>query len=168
MPSALRGQLAALGIRPEYLGIARDERADLRTRIERGLKCDVLLATGGVSMGEYDLVKAVFLECGLQIHFDKVSMKPGKPTVFATGAGRVAFGLPGNPVSAFVAFENFVRPALGRLCGLADPDLARIRGTLTRGMRQIPGRTAFLPAWVTLGQDSWVVEPLNWRGSGTS
>ncbi len=163
---SLRGQLATLGICPEYLGIARDERKHLRARIQEGLKSDVLLATGGVSMGEYDLVKATFAECGLQIRFDRVSMKPGKPTVFATATGKLVFGLPGNPVSSFVAFENFVRPALGRLCGLANPDLPRIRGTLTRGMRQLPGRTAFLPAWVTLEKDTWTVDPVKWRGSG--
>ena len=163
---SLRGQLAAFGIFPGYLGIARDEPGHLRARIEEGLKRDVLIVTGGVSMGEYDLVKTILAECGMRIGFDKVSMKPGKPTVFATGAGKLAFGLPGNPVSAFVAFENFVRPALGRLCGLEDPDLPRIRGALTRDMKQVPGRTAFLPAWVTLRREGWTVEPLRWRGSG--
>jgi molybdopterin molybdotransferase len=163
---SLRGQLAALGLVPDYLGIAPDDPDDLRALVREGLKRDVLLVTGGVSMGEYDLVKGIFQECGLTIRFDRVSMKPGKPTVLATGIGGIAFGLPGNPVSSFVAFENFVRPALGRLCGLRHPDLPRVRGTLTRAMRQVPGRTAFLPAWVTMEGAGWTIEPLDWHGSG--
>ena len=78
---------------------------------------------------------AALTACGMVIRFDKVAMKPGKPTVFATGGARMAFGLPGNPVSAFVAFENFVRPALGRMCGLENPDLPQVRGVLTRAMK---------------------------------
>jgi molybdopterin molybdotransferase len=163
---SLRGQLGVLGITPDYLGIARDDLAHLRAMVSDGLKRDVLLVTGGVSMGEYDLVKRVFAESGLTIHFDKVSMKPGKPTVFATGPGRIAFGLPGNPVSTFVAFENFVRPALGRLAGRRLPDLPRVRARLRGSMRQVAGRTAFLPAWLTLDSEGWAVEALRWRGSG--
>jgi molybdopterin molybdotransferase len=78
----------------------------------------------------------------------------------------MAFGLPGNPVSAFVAFENFVRPALGRMCGLENPDLPQVRGVLTRAMKQIPGRTAYLPAWVSWHDSGWTITPLQWRGSG--
>jgi molybdopterin molybdotransferase len=163
---SLTGQLAALGIRPDYLGIARDDAGHLRSLVSEGLRRDVLILTGGVSMGDYDLVKGVLDELGAQIHFARVAMKPGKPTVFATRERRLVFGLPGNPVSTFVSFENFVRPALGRMCGIARPELPRITGTLTREMKQSPGRTAFLPASVTISGGRWEVEPLPWRGSG--
>ena len=97
--------------------------------------------------------------------FSRVAMRPGKPTVFARKEDKLVFGLPGNPVSTFVAFENFVRPALGRICGHPQPDLPRIHGTLTRDLKQSPGRTSFLPSWVSLEGGQWAVEPLSWKGS---
>ena len=162
---SLKAQLGLLGIEAEYLGIARDDPDELRRRMVEGLERDVLILTGGVSMGEYDFVKEVFQELGLQILFTRVAMKPGKPTVFARKGDRLVFGLPGNPVSTFVSFENFVRPALGRICGLARPDLPRVRGELLRDMKQTPGRTAFLPAWAQWQATGWTVEPLRWKGS---
>src|SRR5438093_933356 len=162
---SLSGQVRLMGLEPEYLGIARDEKEELRRLILDGLQRDVLILTGGVSMGEYDLVKGVFEELGLQILFTRVAMKPGKPTVFARKGDRLVFGLPGNPVSTFVSFENFVRPALGRICGLARPELPRVRGELLRDMKQTPGRTAFLPAWAQWQATGWTVEPLRWKGS---
>jgi molybdopterin molybdotransferase len=162
---SLSGQLAQMGLGADYLGIGRDDKEELRRLMEMGLERDVLILTGGVSMGEYDFVKDIFEELGLQIFFTKVRMKPGKPTVFARKGDKLVFGLPGNPVSTFVAFENFVRPALGRLCGLAKPDLPRIQGELLRDMKQKPGRTAFLPAWVSGRENGWTIEPLRWKGS---
>ena len=162
---SLSGQLAQMGLQADYLGIARDDKAELRRLIESGLERDVLILTGGVSMGEYDFVKDIFEELGLEIFFTKVRMKPGKPTVFARKEDKLVFGLPGNPVSTFVAFENFVRPALGRMCGFTRPELPRIKGELLRDMQQTPGRTAFLPAWVSGGANGWTIEPLRWRGS---
>jgi molybdopterin molybdotransferase len=162
---SLSAQLRLLGVEPEYLGIAPDTKEALRRMLGLGLEREVVILTGGVSMGEYDFVKDVFHELGLQILFTKVAMKPGKPTVFARKGDKLVFGLPGNPVSTFVAFENFVRPALGRMCGFARPELPRIRGCLLQDMKQKPGRTAFLPAWVAWEQDGWKVEPLRWKGS---
>ena len=108
-----------------------------------GLERDVLIITGGVSMGEYDFVRDVFQDLELEILFSKVAIKPGKPTVFARRGNKLVFGLPGNPISALITFECFVRPALGRLCGMANPDLPRMKGELLADMRQSPGRTAF-------------------------
>jgi molybdopterin molybdotransferase len=162
---SLGAQIRLMGIEPDYLGIARDDREELRRRVSEGLECDVLIVSGGVSMGEYDFGKEVFQGLGLQILFSKVAMKPGKPTVFARKGDKLVFGLPGNPVSTFVSFENFVRPALGRLCGFRHPDLTRVRGELLRDMKQTPGRTAFLPAWTALTAAGWTIEPLRWRGS---
>jgi molybdopterin molybdotransferase len=162
---SLGAQLRLMNIEPDYLGIVRDDREELRARVSEGLERDVLIVTGGVSMGEYDFGKDVFRELGLEILFSKVAMKPGKPTVFARKGDKLVFGLPGNPVSTFISFENFVRPALGRLCGLRRPDLPRVRGELLRDMKQAPGRTAFLPAWAAMGPTGWTVAPLRWKGS---
>ncbi|NWG14515.1 MAG: molybdopterin molybdenumtransferase MoeA, partial [Acidobacteria bacterium] len=87
-----------------------------------GLQRHVVVVTGGVSVGEYDLVEDVLRDMGLEIIFNKVAIRPGKPTVFARGGDWLVFALPGNPVSSFVTFEFLVRPALGRMCGLRTPE----------------------------------------------
>jgi molybdopterin molybdotransferase len=162
----LSSQLSYMGIQSDYLGIARDNMEELRRKMLLGLERDVLIITGGVSMGEYDFVQDVFQDLGLEILFNKVAIKPGKPTVFARKGNKLIFGLPGNPISALVTFECFVRPALGRLCGIEKPELPRMKGELLKDMRQSPGRTAYMPAWVTWQEDGWKVEPLNWKSSG--
>jgi molybdopterin molybdotransferase len=154
-----------MDIEAEYLGIARDDKEELYRKMHAGLERDVLIITGGVSMGEYDFVQEVFRELGLEILFSKVAIKPGKPTVFARRGDRLVFGLPGNPISALVTFECFVRPALGRLCGMKSPELPRMMGELLADMKQSPGRMAFLPAWVFWEEDGWKVEPLAWKSS---
>jgi molybdopterin molybdotransferase len=162
---SISSQLHLMGWKATRLGIARDEIEDLRKKIKLGLRKDVLIITGGVSMGKYDLVKEAFLDLGLEVLFDKVAMKPGKPTVFARRGNKLIFGLPGNPVSSFMAFENFVRPALAKLAGHDQPGLFKIRGELQRELKQTPGRTSFLPARTTWSNDKWRVEPLKWKGS---
>ena len=162
---SLSGQLKQLAIEPQYLGIAPDEKAELRNMIRAGLEKDVLLLTGGVSMGEYDFVTEIFVELELDIVFTKVAMRPGKPTVFARRGDQLVYGLPGNPISTYVAFENFVRPALGRMCGYHQPELPRIRGALRREMKQKRGRTSFLPAWIICEDGEWTIDPIRWKGS---
>jgi molybdopterin molybdotransferase len=114
----LASQLRYLDLEADYLGIVIDDKEELREKMLSGLKRDVLIITGGVSMGEYDFVRDVFKDLELEILFNKVAIKPGKPTVFARRGDRLVFGLPGNPISALVTFECFVRPVLGRLCGI--------------------------------------------------
>jgi molybdopterin molybdotransferase len=161
----LASQLRLMGLEADYLGIVRDDREELRGKMLLGLESDVLIVTGGVSMGEYDFVRDVFKDLELEILFSKVAIKPGKPTVFARRGNKLVFGLPGNPISALITFECFVRPALGRLCGMTAPELPRMKGELLADMRQSPGRTAFMPAWVTWRDDGWKVEPLLWKSS---
>jgi molybdopterin molybdotransferase len=161
----LASQLRYMDIEADYLGVAKDDKRELRLRMLSGLERDVLIITGGVSMGEYDLVQDVFHELGLEILFSKVAIKPGKPTVFARRGEKLVFGLPGNPISALVTFECFVRPVLGRLCGMKSPELPRMKGELQADMKQSPGRTAFMPAWVFWEEDGWKVEPLLWKSS---
>ncbi len=161
----LAGQLRLMGIEPDYLGIARDDREELRRKMLAGLGHDVLIITGGVSMGDYDFVQDVFKDLRLEILFSKVAIKPGKPTVFARRGDNLVFGLPGNPISALITFECFVRPVLGRLCGMTRPELPRMKGELLADMTQSPGRTAYMPAWVSWKDDGWKVEPLRWKSS---
>jgi molybdopterin molybdotransferase len=161
----LSSQLRYMDLEADYLGIVRDDREELRSKMLAGLDRDVLIITGGVSMGEYDFVRDVFDDLGLEILFSKVAIKPGKPTVFARKGDKLIFGLPGNPISALVTFECFVRPVLGRLCGMTSPELPRMKGELLGDMRQSPGRTAYLPAWVSWEAGGWKVEPLQWKSS---
>jgi molybdopterin molybdotransferase len=161
----LASQLKLMDLDADYLGIVRDDKDELRRQMLAGLERDVLIITGGVSMGEYDFVHHVFRDLGLEILFNKVAIKPGKPTVFARRDDKLIFGLPGNPISALITFECFVRPVLGRLCGVKSPELPRMRGELLADMRQSPGRTAFMPAWVFWKDDGWKVEPLLWKSS---
>ncbi len=162
---SISAQLSAMGIKPANLGIAKDDREELLMRLTRGLEFDILILTGGVSMGEYDLVKDVFAQLHLEIVFSGVAMRPGKPTVFARRGDTLVFGLPGNPVSTFVAFENFVRPAIGRMCGLAAFELPRVRGELQADLKQSTGRESYLPARVSMDVDGWKISPLPWKGS---
>ncbi len=114
---------AAAGVGAEVVlqpSVADDEEA-LRETLERGLAADVLVTSGGVSVGEHDLVRAVELELGVEEVFWRVAMKPGKPVSFGVRGETLVFGLPGNPVSALVGCELFVKPALRALQGLADP-----------------------------------------------
>jgi molybdopterin molybdotransferase len=161
----LSSQLQLMGLKAEYLGIVQDDKEDLRRKMLLGLEKDVLIITGGVSMGEYDFVPHVFRDLGLEILFSKVAIKPGKPTVFARKGEKLIFGLPGNPISALVTFECFVRPVLGRMCGFSQPDLPRMKGELLADMRQSPGRMAFFPAWVFWDEERWKVDPLPWKNS---
>jgi len=118
----LLGQVKRAGAVPIYMGIAGDTPESLRSLITRGLEqADVLLLSGGVSAGKFDLVPNVLQELGIVAHFHKVMLKPGKPLLFGTRDRKLVFGLPGNPVSSFVCFELFIRPALRRLSGEHDP-----------------------------------------------
>jgi molybdopterin molybdotransferase len=161
----LTSQLRLMGLDPDYLGIARDDVAELRQVLREGLERDMVIITGGVSMGEYDFVRDVFDELGFEILFNKVAIKPGKPTVFARRGDRLIFGLPGNPISALITFECFVRPVLGRMCGMIKPELPRMKGELLADTKQTPGRTAYMPGWAFWEDDGWKVEPLSWKSS---
>lgn len=162
---SLYGQVMKCGGIPLILDPAKDNLADLRRQIQRGLESDVLLVSGGVSMGKYDLVEPVFEELGVTVHFDSVSMRPGKPTVFATWKDRWVFGLPGNPLSTFVAFELFVRPVLRTLQGLSAADLPVVKGRLQKEVVERSGRSAFLPSRVSNVPGVLTISPVDWKGS---
>jgi molybdopterin molybdotransferase len=156
---------------PRYLGIARDDPACLRPMVCDGLKSPVLLLSGGVSAGKLDLVPGVLREAGVVAHFHKVEMKPGKPVFFGTctrsGGGNptLVFGLPGNPVSVLVCFELFVRPALRRLRGHADPGPHFVSAVLSEDFAYRTDRPTYHPAHLELSATGWRVRVVPWIGS---
>ncbi len=115
----LMAQVLETGAEPLNLGVASDRREDIETRLAWGRAADVLLSSAGVSVGEHDFVKEAFTRLGATLHLWRVSMRPGKPITFGSLGERPVFGLPGNPVSAMVTFELFVRPALRKMAGHA-------------------------------------------------
>jgi molybdenum cofactor synthesis domain-containing protein len=138
-----------IGLRFESLGIAPDRVDEIRTLVERGLRSDVLLLCGGVSMGELDLVEGVLAGLGCETHFDAVAIQPGKPLVFATHPGGLVFGLPGNPASVMVSFWLFVRPALRRLMGIEEDWWSgALAGVLEAPLPGSKNRDRFLSATV--------------------
>jgi len=153
------------GVGAESLGVARDTLDHLGERIARGLERDVLLVSGGVSVGEWDLVPKVLRDLGVTIHFATVRMKPGKPTLFATHGRGLVFGLPGNPVSTIVGFHLFVRPALGKMMGQADPAPPALEATLAGETKVHGSRMTFVPAILRQEGETWVVKAVETRGS---
>lgn len=130
---------------PINLGIAKDTKGDISSKIEIGLKeADMLITSGGVSVGDYDIVKDVLLDMGLIVKFHKVAMKPGKPTLFGTIKGKPFFGLPGYPVSSMVCFEILVRPAILKMGGRKNLERPIIRVRLQEDIRKKKGRTHYL------------------------
>jgi molybdopterin molybdotransferase len=139
---------------------AADDEATLWDALERGLSADVLVTSGGVSVGEHDLVRSVERELGVEEIFWRVSIKPGKPISFGTRGGTLVFGLPGNPVSALVGCELFVKPALRAMQGLADPLPRYEPGRLSAGLRRNGERDEFVRARTRVEEDSVVLEPV--------
>lgn len=148
------------------LEIAGDSRQELTARLAQGLQADLLVTTGGVSMGEYDLVKECLSELGFELGFWKVAIKPGKPVLFGTAQGTPVFGLPGNPAAAAATFELFARPALRRLAGDPAPQPRRCRATLTCPVRGAGNRQSFLWGRVEESQGHYRFTPSSRQGSG--
>lgn len=160
----LHAQVVAAGAEPVLLGIGRDNLDDLRRQIGRGLQHDVLLVSGGVSMGKYDFVENVFAEFGVEVEFDSVSMKPGKPTVFGLRNDTFVFGLPGNPVSTMVAFRMFVIPVLQSLLKFSSTSQT-LRARLDAPATCDSARTAIVPALVRFEGESYWIQTAPWKGS---
>jgi len=161
----LQAQVTRAGGIPRYLGIARDRAEELRTRIKEGLQSDLLVLSGGVSAGKLDLVPGVLQELGVQVHFHKVEMKPGKPVFFGTWDQTLVFGLPGNPVSALVCFELFVRPAIRRLAGHARSGPFFVEASLTENFAYKTDRPTYYPAWLAWEEKGYHARPVPWFGS---
>lgn len=167
---SLAAQVTLAGGEALAAGSARDEVADLRAGIERGLEADLLLLSGGVSAGKYDLVEPVLKDLGAEIFFDAVALRPGKPVVFGWCRGKPVFGLPGNPVSTMVTFELFVVPAIEALSGCPPKPLPVFKARLAHPVDEKGGVAHVLPARVTWPKGETGPEPkvevLLWEGSG--
>jgi molybdopterin molybdotransferase len=161
----LCAQVVRAGCRARYVGIARDTIESLRIFVTEGLRSDVLLLTGGVSAGKLDLVPGVLEELGVQPVFHKVAMKPGKPLYFGKKDRTLVFGLPGNPVSALVGFELFVRSALNVMLGRPAPGPRQVTARLGADVAHHGDRQTYHPARLEPAADGWRVTPVPWFGS---
>ena len=149
---ALMAQVQALGIEPVLLGIARDDAQELAGFLKHGLEFDVLLVSGGSSVGAHDYVRPTLEALGVSMHFWRVEMRPGHPVAFGTSDTSLVFGLPGNPVSSMVCFEQFVLPALRRMMGSARLFRRTLKAKLAHPVRIYPRRTEFVR--VVLSRDT--------------
>jgi molybdopterin molybdotransferase len=151
---------------PIQLGIARDRKEEIKEKLLQGLRADVLISSAGVSVGDYDFVKDVLTDLGVEIVFWKVAMKPGMPVLFGTTQRKPVFGLPGNPVSSMVSFEQFVRPSLLKMMGHRKLFRPVIDAILNEDIQKRPGRRHFIRALVTFEKDQYFVVPTGAQGSG--
>src|SRR5580658_354778 len=163
---SLAAQVRLAGGKPVLLGNAMDREDDLASKIRRGLQEDLLVLSGGVSMGKYDLVEKVLKEMGTEFYFDAVAIRPGKPAVFGKCGEKFVFGLPGNPVSTMVTFELFVAPAVDLLAGAETRELPIAEARLGGALNEKAGVTHFLPARMEGQGTAREVKVLKWQGSG--
>ena len=159
---SLDAQARRAGAVPVIQPVARDTHEATREALRRGLQASLLLVSGGVSVGKYDVVESALASLGAEFFFDRVLIQPGQPLVFGRAQGTFFFGLPGNPVSTMVTFEVFARAAVELLAGQRQAPLAMSWARLAAPFRHKPGLTRFLPAY--LGEDGSLM-PIGWRGS---
>jgi len=159
-------QVAAAGGEPNILSIARDERSPLRALIEQGLQSDLLLLSGGVSMGKYDLVEQVLAELAAEFFFTGAQIQPGRPVVFGRARDRYFFGLPGNPISTMVTFELFAKAMLDALAGTAPRPLQFLHARVKTELTVKTGLRRFLPGFLSGEFENVEVKLAGWHGSG--
>jgi len=165
---SLTAYAALAGATVERMPLTGDETSLLKKQIaEAAKRCDLIVTSGGVSMGVYDLTKSALKELDAEIFFERVALRPGKPTVFARlPNGTLVFGLPGNPVSVAVTFNLFARTALLAMQGAADPTLKRETAALARSVKGTTDRESYLPAQLMTNDDAELIAfPLKWGGS---
>lgn len=152
----------------ERLPLTGDETSLLTNQIAQAAeRCDVIITSGGVSMGVYDVTKSAINELKAEVFFERVALRPGKPTVFARlPNGALFFGLPGNPVSVSVTFNLFARTALLAMQNAADPVLKKETAALAKSVKGTADRDAYLPVQLTTNDDGQLIAfPLKWGGS---
>jgi molybdopterin molybdotransferase len=163
---ALAAQVMECGAVPMQLGIARDSKNDLAEKFRMALRADVILSSGGVSVGDYDLVRDIMKELGSRMQFWRVAMRPGRPLAFGTMGGKPLFGLPGNPVSSMVSFEQFVRPALLKMMGHRHLYRRAVCATLKENISKQEGFRYFLRACLECKDGRYTVTTTGKQGSG--
>lgn len=163
---SLYSQIIEAGGIPVNKGVAKDSRENLRKALASCLDCDIIVTSGGVSMGEYDYVKDVMNELGMEEKFWKVAMRPGKPNLFGTIEGKPFFGLPGNPVSTIIGFEVFVKPLIMKMLGRTDVDRREVEAVLEEDVKTKKGLTFFVRAVTNWQDGGYVTKTTGPQGSG--
>jgi len=161
----LKALLESDGIKSGSLGIVKDNEEELKKAIKNGLKSDVLLISGGVSMGEYDLIPKVLVSLGVKKIFHKVNIKPGKPLFFGLKDKTLIFGIPGNPVSNFSSYLIFIRPALYKILGQPDSQPEFKTGLVDREFYAKTGRKHFVPVKINRFGNGYRLTPVSSHGS---
>ncbi len=163
---SLHAQVRECGAVPLQTGIAKDREDSLTAAFRAALRADVIISSGGVSVGDYDFVKDVMTEMGTSIEFWQVAQRPGKPLAFGTMQGKLVFGLPGNPVSSMITFEEYVRPALLKMMGRDRIFRRTVKATLTEDVKKKSGLKHFIRALVRKEGDRFTVSTTGEQGSG--
>lgn len=163
---ALMAQVQALGIEPVLLGIARDDPAELEQYLKRGLEYDVLLVSGGTSVGVHDYVRPTIEKLGVEMKFWRLAIRPGHPLAFGTTHKTAVFGLPGNPVSSMVCFEQFVIPALRQMMGNKRLYRRTVTARVAHDVKFRPGRTEFIRVQLTRDDNGYIASSTGTQSSG--
>ena len=161
----LAAQVKDCGAIPIQLGIAKDRKEEIEEKLRQGIRADVLISSAGISVGDYDFVKDVLNDLGMEMVFWKVAMKPGKPLAFGTIGKKPVFGLPGNPVSSMVTFEQFVRPSLLKMMGHRQLFRPTVEAILREDIHKEVGRRHFIRAFVSFEDNHYFVAVTGAQGS---
>jgi molybdopterin molybdotransferase len=159
-------QVKDCGAIPLQLGIAKDRKEEIEEKLRQGIRADVLISSAGVSVGDYDFVKDVMKHLGVEMVFWKVAMRPGQPLAFGTMGGKPVFGLPGNPVSSMISFEQFVRPSLLKMMGCRHIFRPLVEAILKEEIKKMAGRRYFIRGSVSFENNQYIVTTTGEQGSG--
>ncbi len=162
---SLSAQARRLKAEVEILGIVKDTKEEISNMMRKGFRKDILILSGGVSMGEYDLVGDVMKDLNTQIYFEKVALRPGKPVIFGRKDTTFIFALPGNPVASFVTFELFIYPAIRKMMGFTDIHRTTLKASLETEILVRRKRREYRPAFLRMHNNTWLVSPVEWHGS---
>jgi molybdopterin molybdotransferase len=162
----LTAQVKDCGAIPVQLGIAKDRREEIEEKLRQGIRTDVLISSAGISVGDYDFVKDVMKNLGMEMVFWKVAMRPGQPLAFGRIGGKPVFGLPGNPVSSMISFEQFVRPSLLKMMGHHQLFRPVIEAILKEEIKKTAGRRYFIRGSVFIEKNEYFVTTTGEQGSG--
>ncbi|WP_238883781.1 gephyrin-like molybdotransferase Glp [Clostridium sp. YIM B02551] len=164
---SLQSMLIDAGCNVEDLGIAKDNRYEITNKLKRAKECDILIISGGVSVGDYDYTKITLKEMGAEEKFWKIAVKPGKPVLFSLLVNTLVFGLPGNPASTVVAFQEFVLPSIYKLQGRINKQLNMVTAVLEESIKKKPGKVHFLSGKCFLKEGRLYVKAMKKQSSGS-
>jgi molybdopterin molybdotransferase len=163
---SLGAQVKECGAIPLQLGIAKDRKEEIEEKLRQGLRADVIISSAGVSVGDYDFVKDVMKRLGMEMVFWKVAMRPGAPLAFGIIGEKPVFGLPGNPVSSMISFEQFVRPSLLKMMGHRKLFRPVVEAVLKEDVKKMAGKRYFIRGLVSFEKNQYFVTTTGEQGSG--